>query len=778
MSTAGETWYTTAKWKILRREDFKYQFAEGTLVRFVVLQDRRHIESIVNYVSSLADSSSIVADGNTIDGTWQTVSAGISPVNQNDPLGDVMVWHALVPAALSTSDGPYVTENNCTYKVSLTYYWRRASLPSAVTAGSSGVTYKVTDQIRDPKSGLWSYAIEKREQITTYVASHKIADSQFATVYQQKILGVRTGDTDDTGAAISSLWTVDTSVQGTSITENRTKNENCTVDIVQTKTVAKSAEAVVSRTRTLFGDVVTITLRNQTTAVNAYVAVANGIVYTRESKKNDDNTFDNTETQRIATEGVSLIESTQTIFSSRVTITSRNQSTSVSALVTVSGGIVTIRGSKKNEDGTYDNTETILTAIEAQNAIVERYQTVFEIGVSITHRNQTTAVNALVTVSGGVITRRTSKKNEDGTYDNTESTTTAVAASNAVIEKTQDAFSQGVTITNRNQSEAVADFVTVANGIITAQTAVMNPDNTWNNTQKTVTAVEAQNAVIEKYQTAYEIGVSITNRNMSAAVAEFVEVSGGVITKQTAVENPDKTWNNTQTLTTKRADVQRSKRTTVQGLDTITDTDTQQVTTIPDDVSAQTAGTAVTRIKTTNEAGGTDVRELIESGAKWSQTWTVSDVNGDYTITDFANYTLEEIQALLTALGADTSNQFYSPGPPNKYGKYDGRIRVNPVTGGETAYAYTTGDNVDTLTRLVPRDGKIIKEVYTILYDTARGFGVALGRANYSNKSPKVNWGSEFHDVGHNWYWFKAVTAVTLATTDVTAAYNSGSVTL
>ena len=710
MPTAGETWYATAKWQILQREDFKYQFAEGTLTRYVVFDDRRDLESKVNYVKSLADVSSLVADGNTISGTWRTVSAGASPVNKDNPLGPIMLWHALVSAALTSSDGPYVTENNCTYKVSLTYYWRQAELPANVTAGSSGITYTVTDITRDPKTGLWNYAIEKREQITTYIAEHKIAESQFATVFSQTVRGVRTGDTDNTGTAISALWTVAVTTQGTSITESRSKNDNCTVDITQTKTVAKAIEAEVARTRTAFGDVVTITLRNQTAAVNAYVNVANGIVFSRSSKINDDGTFDNTETQRIATESTASAEMTQTAFGMRASLTIRNQAAPAAAFVTVANGIVTIQSYRKNDDGTYDNTQTLLTAVEAQNAVIDTYKTMFEQGVSITNRNQAEAVNALVEVAGGIVTKRTSKLNDDGTFDNTETLTTAIAAANAVVEK---------------------------------------------------------------YKTQFETGVSITNRNQAVAVSDFVAVSGGVTVRRTAVLTANGLYDNTEITTTLLADILRAKETAVEGLLTRTTEDTQQVTSVPADITSQTPGTFILLRKTINVAGGTDVSKTTEAVTQLKRTWTVNDVNGAYSVVDYANYPLADLISDVAALGIANHNSFYPPGQPNRYGLYDARITIRPNDGGTSEYAYTTSDS-QTRKRLRYDKDKVYVETYTMMVATARGYGCSLGHGNYMAHNPREDFGSEFHDTGGNWYWYKAVYGVSVDVADVTTDYYAG----
>ena len=54
-------------------------------------------------------------------------------------------------------------------------------------------------------------------------------------------------------------------------------------------------------------------------------------------------------------------------------------------------------------------------------------------GVTITNRNQAAAVNAFVAVAGGIITRRSSKLNDNGTFDNTLKSSTYAVFGDATV---------------------------------------------------------------------------------------------------------------------------------------------------------------------------------------------------------------------------------------------------------------------------------------------------------------------------------------------------------
>jgi hypothetical protein len=212
---------------------------------------------------------------------------------------------------------------------------------------------------------------------------------------------------------------------------------------------------VEANTQTIYDKTESKTDRNQTTAVKDLVTVAGGVITERTAKKNDDGTFDNTETKKTAIAVTGQVEAnTQTIYDKTESKTDRNQTTAVKDLVTVAGGVVTERTAKKNDDGTFDNTETKKTAIAVTGQVEANTQTIFDKTESKTDRNQTTAVKALVTVADGVITERTAKKNDDGTFDNTETKKTEIAVSTTLVQASGDLFDASTRTENEGQIAA------------------------------------------------------------------------------------------------------------------------------------------------------------------------------------------------------------------------------------------------------------------------------------------------------------------------------------
>lgn len=782
--TPTETWYANADWRSFQRTEYPYQYAEDVVIRYIDLTDPRDLEAKVTYLSALTGITTLKVNGETVVGTWNTHFARYEPVNPNDDRNYVIrLYHALIPAGLTTGDGVYVTENNCTYKTSLTFYWRQAALMNPVTAGTSGVTYRITGINRDRFTGLYDYILEKREQITTYVAEHVVGDTQFDVTYEQKFVGVRkTAEgtdaytKDNAGNVITALYPM-TNVQGTTYTQDITKNENCTADITQRKTVAKTnVELSVQRSRTAFSDTETKVTRNATVAVNAYVAITGGVITVQSSKLNDDGTFDNTETTKTAIPSDAIVTRERTAFSEFVSITLRNQAAAVNAFVNVTGGIITRRTSNKNEDGTYDNTEETRTAI-ALEAVVTRSQTIFSQVVGITLRNQATAVNAFVAVANGIITTRTSKRNDDGTFDNTEETRTALSTTYSV-ESSRTLYDDSVTTTIRNAATAVNALVEVAGGVVTIRQSKKNDDGTYDNSETLKTERAVSTAVKRVTKTPFETLTETTNRSQAAAMADPTVNGYTVRNEKTQAGLYDQT-EQARVAAGAGAGVVGATATLWENTRHVVTTDTRNKDVKATEPTADTEGVVVNVRNELNDLGKWDASVQNDTAVARRLTVQMLDADGPYTIYLIENYTLAAANAFLATLSGDLKNSV----TPH-ISKYPGLVNLTVISRDTdnagsleylSKYYYHDPAPFAYVKRLSNTGDKKIVETYKVTYHVRRGTGVATGRSEYDALNPIENWGSTFVDLGRNWYFYKAVISVKLNTADETTNYDSGS---
>lgn len=259
MSTNGQQFCESALWRTERRREFAFVWADKTLVRYVENPPLAMAEEAVAYLLGASGCAKLTADGKAVSGTWRTAGAWLEEAKPDrSGLRVMRLYHSAVPAASTAADTAYTVGNNCTYRVTHTPYFRQLTLP-VPPAGTSGVTYEIAGERRDPETGLWMCTLVRREQLTTTTGVITVDDDTYKTVYQQGWYGIRTGNKDHNGASVA-LWAVNDATAGTRVRDVFTdKNENCTINIVQQKTVYKEvAEEAVTVDKDTFA-VTTVT---------------------------------------------------------------------------------------------------------------------------------------------------------------------------------------------------------------------------------------------------------------------------------------------------------------------------------------------------------------------------------------------------------------------------------------------------------------------------------------------------------------------------------------
>lgn len=222
------------KWQVLNRGKWKYQFHEKTLVRFVeeVKMDEELCPLLLEYLASDDCRSTLQLYGQAVDSAWTPIRAWYEISNKSvGNVHAVRLYHALALEPEAIGDGPYLVEDGCAYKISLTYYWRQPSVPRA-PASESGISYRIINLSRDPENGLYSYAIEKRERVQQDIPEYLMRTTLYEDQSEEVHLGVR-GDLDAGGKQASVA-------NGKTVTRKVTKNQDCTHDVHNTITQDKA----------------------------------------------------------------------------------------------------------------------------------------------------------------------------------------------------------------------------------------------------------------------------------------------------------------------------------------------------------------------------------------------------------------------------------------------------------------------------------------------------------------------------------------------------------
>ena len=789
--TRAAQWLANArKWKLV--EHRQMAGSDGVTLLHIKLDDLQPDRSMLMAAVIKAcfpvpepEDETLAIEGGEYPGPWKLRRAWWEREETRNATDNAFRLHKLYAQAGEGDDDGFISENNCAYRVTLTFRWGVPEVEEA-PQGTSGITYAIRNPNRDDETGLWDYILEKRERktITTGVIEQEC--DAFREIHQQGWHGIREGMLNHNGGAVP-LWPVHNQPQGTLVEDIFIqKNDDCTVDIIQRRTVAKAATGDVARERSAFSETETVTLRNQPQRVDAFAEVSGGRVTQRRSSQNPDGTFDNTQTVATAIPAASArVERHETAFVKGYTVTHRNQPQPVSASVSVRNGIITRRSAEMNADGTFDNTETTAAAIEVAGAAVEAYATMFTEGYTVTHRNQAQAVSTSVSASAGIITRRSARMNDDGTWDNTETVTAAKSGLNASIETWYTAFEHGVSVTDRHAAVAAPEAHTAHNGVTTRVGFRQNDDGTFDNTESFTQELGVKAARREVAVTPWSRRVTVTDRNQPSAAADPDKPGVTVASEVT----PGNLYNVTRTEEAAGDAAEESHTLQAGATSTLVDVRTRNEESAPDghdhDPGAQTPGELVTRRAALRENGLYDVETSTERAVKRCHATAFSDAEGVIIIVRYFNFTEAEeytllstgsVQlpqdALVTVNGAPAEggvmisgdirlrrNQL-SPGQVNRLGLFDGVLVSRPdVTAGNAGKHYNSFHKQGLKKKeasFIHKDGALYKREIEYTYDMRQDWGLDSGASGYNNALT----GSEFMFLGREWYRYQKVTSI------------------
>ena len=225
------------------------------------------------------------------------------------------------------------------------------------------------------------------------------------------------------------------------------------------------------------------------------------------------------------------------ILSSRSSVTTDNQINEVTSASAVSNGIITEVGSSLNQYGWWDVTLSTNEAIRNVTNATSASFGVLSDRESQMVSNSTNDAPDGVEVSGGVITDLSSRLNEFGLRDITTATDTANPNVTNRNSLAITAFSTNSVEVIANQTNAAYSGSSVTGGVITVISSDLNKYGLRDNTTETDTAV--QDLVVRR---TFENGIlsyssSVVTQNVSTAITNGTEVSGGVITSSSSSLN-------------------------------------------------------------------------------------------------------------------------------------------------------------------------------------------------------------------------------------------------
>lgn len=491
------------KWQVLNRSQWKYQFHEKTLVRFVEEVQLREdeIPLLLEYLASDECIPTLCLYDQTISSEWKPTRAWLELSNKSvGNVHSVRLYHGLMTELSAIGDGPYLVENGCVSKVSLSYYWDQSSVQT-VPASSSGISYRITGLTRDRDTGLYTYAIEKRERVQQDVAEYFTAKTAFADMSEEYHLGVRQEDVATTGQVASVN-------NGKIVRRKISKNADCTSDvhntIEQEIAVPGASEAY---HKSLTGMTKTVVNRNMPTkASEAGLDIGESV----ENTETDGKRWNQRITTIVRTFIGRIADScSKTIFHHRQGQTDiQGTNPGFTHVAEASGGVIHSKAVSRTSDGSYRIEDNTTTELPVSSASVRVHKTLRGVVKSTTNRNQS---SPLATEGLGIGESVENSKTEGGLYNTTKTEATHESVGRISISEGEDRHSKQRAEQSNVATDPGEPEVTFVTGRVKQKAVRITENGTWDVNESLVTAKPSK--VIKRWSDSYHDHIVCHYRN-------------------------------------------------------------------------------------------------------------------------------------------------------------------------------------------------------------------------------------------------------------------------
>ena len=746
-----------ARWRTVRHR----WGAKGkkTLVRVASNPPLECMREILAYLSSAAGAKGLFCDGKAI-GDWAPMSAWYEETRAEDGTQavTVRVFQALRDPADGEADGPFLVQDGCVWKVSHTFYWDVAEV-KAVPASASGVAYEIQGLRRDEETGLYSYALVKRERVAVEVGPWEAHQDGYQTRERALLLGLRDEDestVDQKVAAFAQKAGLRlTDGDGVTVDIQKQKNDDCTTDVtIENATEQSVPGASVTTAEDAFGKRTTTVDRNAAAAVGAPAALGGETRAEQTPGGRYDNT---TQTYTPKTVEGAVTEETETLYEAETSETDRN-----------------VEAGENRESRIVNRESRALTGDgEASGSGAEPLQ-----------EDQASNPPSLQTSESGVIRRIRRSLTPEGKIDRVTVTRKELAVSDAETVTAQGALSKTVRVTHRNQAEAkVPELVGTgdpAQGTILRSTVAKTPGNLRDVTVETTTSTAVAEGLAGGScdTTLFEHRHAKVARNQKTAPAEATVAGGGKTYRVSSRLNEDGTFDTESTVTEELtvAEAQRSFVETAFQKEEVTQ-DRNATSAGADGAAPEAAGAGnvITRVDNAKTPGGRYVASVTKTTPKAASV-TITLAKKDDRQTKklwFRNQTLTWLQEQLGSYSEGSVQQ-------NEFGLYDGTLIVTvddsgSASGGGTVNIPTyeasrqetdIDDDVDREAGVIHRVLHIRTIVEGVLNDNAQA-AYAKCAASKGPSSVRYLGGRTIEQGGRGYYEYRYVSQVTTQTLDI-----------
>ena len=339
------------------------------------------------------------------DGTWTHVLCWVEDLEGEPALFELLQKGVgLTTAWLDSGE-------DCRYDVDRKYYVDVLTLPALpANDEDAGITYRMGQVSYDRESARRTAYVEKRTRLYQKIDAYESDVQHGAVNVRSEHLGVKTGDVTASGTSGSAVglqsMTVD---QGIRKRRARSRNADCTQDIVEDSTTSKPLSATAMRDATGFTEQ-SLRSKNSRTQ-HAADEQAQGIVSVATNDENDDGTYDG-QKQSVTSHPLSATGGKAATGFTEASQRVKNNLTELTPTAAAQG-VIGIASNEKNDDGTYNGQKQTVSSIALSAAYAYRRRGLTVSGTAYRNARSIAAVPS-GTVYGGV---RSVAVQDDDTYN-------------------------------------------------------------------------------------------------------------------------------------------------------------------------------------------------------------------------------------------------------------------------------------------------------------------------------------------------------------------------
>ena len=478
-------------WQIAEGHNYRYRHATRTLTRFYEAASMQpdEVKLVVEYLRdqeiaagegiSILNRSIDFGEGWKAKDAWYQTAPGEKFANTDST--KVRVYQILFQAPEDAdADGPYAVENGCAYKSTNEFHWDVEELPT-LPESSSGVEYSMRGVTRDRETGLFSCVVEKRERVQQDVAEYLSAQTVFEKRSVEQHLGVKADKVATAGKAASAG-------NGTLVTRRITKNADCTSDVTNETTEETAVEGAATTTHVSLNGTTTRTVNRN---MKEKAATDNlGVGESVENAKTDGGLWNQTIVKVDRDKSLDVLDTCQkTAFEhSHGKVTVQGTKPDFEDVADAAGGKVQKKTVRLTEDGSYRVEDETVTETAVEGAIIETRKTVSGVTKTTLNRNQATAEPTSGLAVGESVRV---EKTPGGLFNNTKTTTEASNATLQTMKEESKCVTTDITVKNEDsKSDGLDESPTV--NVVKRKSSRLNENGTYDNETRTTTYKKAE----------------------------------------------------------------------------------------------------------------------------------------------------------------------------------------------------------------------------------------------------------------------------------------------